>query len=457
MAVTPFSRSGPFPTGVAADVGYRGGGETMTVRTFTLPEPLPQPNPARRLGSSTPLRLLAIAVGLIAAILLAGTVTAFTVGERRQVLSDLLARAEPLSDSVQELYSELSVADAAASTGFIYGGVEPVEVRERYTTALSEASAAAALASNGMEDDAGRESLLLISRQLPVYAGLIETARANNRLGNPVGSAYLAEASALMQNTLLPAANSLYEATTERVGNEQRMHSGRPWPAIIAVLFAVVVCLAAVPYLARLTGRKINLGVAIAGGTMGVALCWLLVAGLMSSIAATRAVERGIDPLDALTDSRILAQTARSNETLGMVRRSPEEDVQFGPLIDQLREHLDGIDRSVVPNEQLDQVTAVIDEWVESHERITEALLHGDFSAASGIAVDPGIGGSAALFDRLDGELVALIEDSRTNLRDNVDQATRILRGITQGVVLLSAIAVLAVAFGMRNRLREYQ
>lgn len=429
----------------------------MTARTFTLPEPLPQSRRDRRLHSTTPVLLLAVAIGLILSIVVAGVVTTLIVGERRQALSDLLVRAEPLSDSVQELYSELSVADAAASTGFIYGGVEPVEVRERYLTALSEASTAAALASTGIRDGGGREALLLINRQLPVYAGLIETARANNRLGNPVGSAYLAEASALMQNTLLPAANSLYEATTERVGNEQRTHSGRPWPAIIAVLFAVAACLLAVPYLARLTGRRINLGVAIAGATMGVALCWLLVAGLLSSIAAGRAIERGVEPLDALTDGRILAQTARSNETLGMVRRAPEEDVRFAPLIEQLRERLDGIDRTVVPTEQLDRVTTVIDDWSASHDRITEALLHGDFATASGIAINPEIGGSAALFDQLDAELVTLIGDSRTNLRDNVDQATRLLRGITQGVVLLSAISALAVAFGMRNRLREYR
>lgn len=428
----------------------------MTARTFTLPEPLPQPDEPRRLRS-TPLLLLVVAIGLIATIVLAGAITTFTVGERRQVLSDLLSRAEPLSDSVQELYSELSVADAAASTGFIYGGVEPAAVRERYTTALSEASAAAALASTGVQDDAGREALLLISRQLPVYAGLIETARANNRLGNPVGSAYLAEASSLMQNTLLPAANSLYLATTERVGNEQRTHSGRPWPAIIAMLLAVAICLLAVPFLAKLTGRKINLGVAIAGATMGVALCWLLIAGFLSSVAATRAVERGIEPLDALTDSRILAQTARSNETLGMVRRAPEEDVAFAPLIEDLRDRLDGIDRSVVAPEQLDEVTTVIDNWSQSHQRITEALLHGDFATASGIAIDPEAGGSAALFDQLDAQLVSLIDDSRANLRDNVDQATRILRGITQGVVLLSVVAVIAVSFGLRNRLREYQ
>ena len=54
-----------------------------------------------------------------------------------------------------------------------------------------------------------------VNAQLAVYTGLVETARTNNRAGNPVGSSYLSEASSLMQTQILPDAQRLYEETQQ--------------------------------------------------------------------------------------------------------------------------------------------------------------------------------------------------------------------------------------------------
>ena len=40
----------------------------------------------------------------------------------------------------------------------------------------------------------GRRTCDTLTTQIPIYSGLIETARTNDRLGNPVGTAYLGEA-----------------------------------------------------------------------------------------------------------------------------------------------------------------------------------------------------------------------------------------------------------------------
>jgi hypothetical protein len=58
------------------------------------------------------------------------------------------------------------------------------------------------------------KDLLTLSTDLPVYTGEIETARADNRIGYPVGAAYLREATTLMNSSLLPAAENLYSART---------------------------------------------------------------------------------------------------------------------------------------------------------------------------------------------------------------------------------------------------
>src|SRR5260370_34882474 len=75
-----------------------------------------------------------------------------------------------------------------------------------------------------------------VNAQLSVYTGLVETARTNNRAGNPVGSSYLSEASALMQTQSLPDAQRLYEETSRRGGAETTASARIPAPVLLGVL-----------------------------------------------------------------------------------------------------------------------------------------------------------------------------------------------------------------------------
>ena len=69
-----------------------------------------------------------------------------------------------------------------------------------------------------------------MSTQLPVYTGLVETARVYNRQGLPLGAAYLREASGLMRDKLLPAAKQLYRTETGRLADDRDGAAGFPWP-----------------------------------------------------------------------------------------------------------------------------------------------------------------------------------------------------------------------------------
>ncbi len=77
------------------------------------------------------------------------------------------------------------------------------------------------------------DDLATLSAELPVYTDEAGTARADNRLGLPLGAAYLREASALMRGTLLPAASDIYareSAAADRVkrpGDRAAVHRDR--------------------------------------------------------------------------------------------------------------------------------------------------------------------------------------------------------------------------------------
>ena len=180
---------------------------------------------------STPARLVAMGTALVVLALTVGNLASTAVTDRVDTLGTLLVRTEPFANSAQNLYGALSVADAAAATAFIAGGLEPPEVRERYSQALGEASSELIAASAGVtENDAATSAVLTqIAAGLPVYSGLVETARANNRSGNPVGAAYLGEASTMMQTSLLPLAEKKVRDEAARIAAIKEGDTAAKW------------------------------------------------------------------------------------------------------------------------------------------------------------------------------------------------------------------------------------
>ena len=115
-------------------------------------------------------------------------------------------RRTALTTDSAELYRSLADADAMATSGYVAGGREPTAVRARYDDDIARAT-------DRLVDAAGRlpgsGPVATVAAQLPAYTGLVETARTLNRLGLPLGQAYLGSASELMRGTILPAAEEL--------------------------------------------------------------------------------------------------------------------------------------------------------------------------------------------------------------------------------------------------------
>lgn len=418
----------------------------------------------RGLLRSTPV-LFVVLAGVLAVLLVAScVVTVQLVGARQDTHGRLLATIEPLANASQNLYSALSVADAAAVTGFISGGIEPADVRERYLAALTEASDHLVIAATGLtaNDADSTRNLTEIGRMLPAYTGLIETARTNSRVGNPVGSAYLAEASYMMQSVLLPAAQELQTEGVAAVEATQRAAVRPPWVAIGLLLVTVAALVAVHVLVSRKTRRTLNPGLLVAIAAAGSLLAWLLVAGLVSSDATQRALEQGAQPLAVLTESRILAQQSRTAETLLLAERHTTSayDGTYEERITRLGDLLErygGPGTSAAGAAAVDRAQAARDAWINSHARTTDALERGDYAAAVVLVIGPGPDESAAQFTALDDALSTAIEESRTELRDNESRASRTLSGLVPAAVILVVVALMGTGFGLWRRIKEYQ
>ncbi|WP_415973105.1 hypothetical protein [Rhodococcus sp. 077-4] len=406
--------------------------------------------PVRYTMRSTPARLVAMGTALVVLALTVGNLASTAVTERVDTLGTLLVRTEPFANSAQNLYGALSVADAAAATAFIAGGLEPPEVRERYSQALGEASSELIAASAGVtENDAATSAVLTqIAAGLPVYSGLVETARANNRSGNPVGAAYLGEASTMMQTSLLPLAEKLYTEQASRVSADQERFTSPPLFAIGSLVFLLLMTGAAQWYLSRTTRRTLNVGILSATVAVAGLLGWMLVVGLISSIATDHAIDRGVSPLKSYTTGFILAQQARADETLDLARRGGSQDYgqSFDANVSRLTEMFQG-DAAVID---------ALSTWSTSHSRIDSALEVGDFNGAVAIATGTGESDSAAAFTALDSVLVDGIENARRELRSNIDRSVWVLSGLSNGAYVLTVVASVAFGVGLFPRLREY-
>lgn len=418
----------------------------------------------RRVARTTPARLGALGVALIVAALTSGVIASVQVSDRVNTLVALHGDVEPLAYAAQELYSALSVADAAAATAFISGGVEPPDVRDRYLGALGDASIALVDAAAGIEqsDAISHDLVTRISVQLPRYAGLVDTARTHNRNWQPVGSAYLSEASNLMQTTLLPLADQLHSVQAADVVRTQTAFATPPWPAITALFVAVVLLVLAQMLLARWTRRRLNTGLIVATLAVAVPLCWLVVAGIISAAATSRALDEGADPMKNLTAARILTQQARSDETLALVQRdfTGAFDNRFRQHVAQLGAELDlaaSDNPTAAVRDRIAAARAARTTWTAAHNQVMGSLVRGDWAGATAVAVGDDPTGAAAGYAAVDTNLATAIELTRERLRDGVAHAVTILTGLMTGTLVCAGVAVVGIATGLWPRLREYR
>ena len=84
-----------------------------------------------------------------------------------------------------------------------------------------------------------RTAVADISAQLAAYTGLVESARANNRQGLTIGSAYLREASSLMQTALLPGAERIYTGNLAALDDDQRAVGSVPTVSLVLLVLVL--------------------------------------------------------------------------------------------------------------------------------------------------------------------------------------------------------------------------
>jgi hypothetical protein len=421
-----------------------------------------------RSAATTPGRLSVIAVGLVLLTVLTGLVGAIALRQKQTTVDNLIDHREPLAAAAQQLYRSLSDADATAASAFLSGGAEPADLRNRYEVDIAQAGAALAKASSDVGGDAEAAAQVQeLNQQLPVYAALVETARTNNRQGFPAGSAYLREASGLMGDKLLPAAERLYRIDSVRLGDEQAAARSFPWTMAILTLLLLGALIATQRYLTRKTNRLVNVGLAAATIAVVLGLAWGTVSLLFASGDVADGARNGSQQVEALVQARIVTLKCRADETLTLVARGDgkryEDD--FNKLSPQISGTSDA--NYLVQAKNLASSQALANEvksaqdnanaWLEAHKRIRDFDNKGQYEEAvkAAIGSDPDSGATA--FAKLDANLLNALKLGRQEFLTQTVHAQRAMTGLVPGVVVLALLAAAGITIGIAQRLREYR
>lgn len=399
----------------------------------------------RRFARTTPGIIGLIAVTIAALCVVAGVVCAAQLDRRIAERNAVLDRSEPFAYAAQNLYAALSAADAAAASEYL-SAKETAPVRARYQEALAEAASALADATAGSADTDTRTAVANITAQLATYTGLVESARANNLQGHVIGSAYLREASLLMQATLLPGAEKIYLRNLTTFGEGQRAVGAVPIAslALLGMAFTAIV-VGSVIVFAR-TNRQFNIGLVIAAAAVVTAGTWIVVATRMAATDIEQADTEGTTMFRQFAQARFDAETARANETLALIAHGDPtaSEESFTSEIEDLLQQL-GPAQSGVGNE--------VNAWIAGHRKQVEAYNAGDYNAA----VQQAIGPSALQFADVETSLQHEIDDARAVLRDRVSAAGAWLAWSSTGTLALMVLAATAAVAGLWPRLQEFQ
>jgi hypothetical protein len=405
----------------------------------------------REAASGTPGTLRLLGGGAVIALVVFGVLGAMSIDQRDDAIGDARAEGAQLV-RYQTVRTNLVQADALATNAFLVGGLEPSSQRERYEQSLAAAAGALTdAAANSRRGDA--DALRAVDQSIVRYAGLVESARTNNRQGFPVGAAYLRQASQQLRTDVLPVLTELSDITQSRVKDSYRDSRSSTEGIATGAFIAIVVVLVLQGYLTVRTRRLVSLPVLVA---IAIVLGATLVAGGVLAWSQARADDvRDGDYRStvALAQARIFAFDARSSESLTLILRGSGAAVeqQFQSLADATVATMRGGGLS-------DDLIGRFDDYLAVHERVRQADDAGDWDAAMRLATTTvGDDGSNATFQRFADATSDDLQKASSGIADDLDDA-RLPLGTTKVFLVLAGVAAAIAAWqGVSVRLREYR
>ncbi|KUL32029.1 hypothetical protein [Streptomyces regalis] len=427
----------------------------------------------RAAATTEPGRLRIIGALLALLVVAFGAVAAWQMTERTSAADDVLHRSQPLTSDAADIYRSLADANTAAASGYLAGLQEKPAMREGYERDIRRAaSKLVTAAANSEPGSTSADTIAELSELLPEYKGLVETARANNRQGYPVGGAYLRAANEMMQKKMLPAAEKLHQTENQRLRDDYADAKSFPWAAAGLGILALAGLAWAQRRNYQRTNRVLNHGLVIATAASTVVLLWLAVGHTVARAGLNDSYDHGVRSLNVLHEARIASLTARSDENLNLVRRGADtRTLDDGTVVDAYEwgydQEIEQLGKALVRAEDLADDTAgtkpvqdangFMKVWKDRHGLARDDNNSGNYQAARDRVIGAAKEPTSVCFDNVDKALATALEHEQTEFKQAASDGRDSLTGLPTGAAVLAVLGAAGAVLGIGRRLSEYR
>ncbi len=451
------SATQPAPVAPAPDPGGR----------VELPPPTaaaPQRRPGLRdlLGKGTTpqvLRrwsLLVAGACVLAALVANASTAAFSTSTRT-----IRDNTGPVLVTTQNLLASLAEADAAATAAFLTGQDEDPIARRAYLDALGRATDQLEDVSALIGDDPEtHEALKDVAHSITRYVGLVESARATNLAGLPVGEDYLVDAVGVLAGDLTQASNRLGEATTQRLEEDARALQTRGTAAMVVLAVALALLVVGQVRLARRTRRLINIPIAVATLLVLVSTIWSIAAIGSANVIFANARDDGFDAIETTARVQTAGFGAKGAETVALITGDTAARTRADQLITDVSSTggtSEGLLAELALAADTEREAARVEEAAVRWSRYLESVsvLRSAGSDAQAVAV--AVGPLSADFNGFNFAVEGILADNRDQFLDGLDAASRRAAPLPPLTLLAPLLAAVLALLGYQQRIGEYR
>jgi hypothetical protein len=412
--------------------------------------------------ATTPGRLVLISISVIVGAVVFGAVATGAEQSRERAAKAARSQTELLLAQATSLYTSLSDANATVGTGLLSGGLETEASRQRYqrdlvvaTNALSQLTREAGTAATASV------ALGTIADQLPVYSGLIETARANNRLGYPIGAAYLRGAATVM-TSMLQAADHLYRTEAGRLDDDYRTGSATSTLITFAVASAIALILLVLAqwYVARISRRILNVPMVVATFAVAAVSVWGVIGLVNEQNALETAQRNGSDSVEALSAATVLLSRAQGDLSLALVSRGTDtRDPLDFKLVSGVLGRPGGVFAEIASLGRRTGTTAATmraDADYAAYQAQANQITNLEETGQTKAAI-AGVQDASNISEQLSSDLGGQIGAAQARFKRSAADATSALDGLAFAIPLITVLAALLALVGLRQRINEYR
>jgi hypothetical protein len=396
--------------------------------------------------ATTPGRLVLTSVLVVVGAVVFGIIATGAEQSRERAVRAARLDTEPLLVQSVNLYTALSDANATVATGVLgEGGLEPSSSRIRYADDIQRATSALTSLTRRAGTAGAQAALGTIADQLPTYTGYVEAARANSRLGYPIGAAYLRQADALLKTSMLPAAERVLAAEADRLNSDYK--TGTDTAAVVALVAAIAVALVLLAlvqrYVTRISHRIFNVLMLVATVLLAVVGVWALVGVTSEQSSLAGAQRNGSDSLEALSAANVLLSRAQRDLSLTLVNRGTD---QTDPL------DFNAVTQVLTTSPIAAGLRSRFASYRAAADRIQQLERQGELEPAIR-QLQPVATVSQKLSDQLDAEITA----ANARFTRAAGDAASALNGLALAIPFVTVLVAVLTLLGLRQRINEYR